>query len=228
MVEAWHRPMATPAPRDDAGRPQLVLEILNAGDRIAVAPQRNDGGWRAYDIDRLAHRCRDTRTGEEYPLDADMLDLAYQIQVHFKSEAIRVISCYRAPKAASRSNHGRGRAIDIVVPGAKDDEVAAFARTRGFVGVGLYPTSGFVHVDVRPESYSWIDRSGPGQSSREQGTLATEAAASDARARSAGIKPHTQWKEPSDDVASAWGSGPSVEAPLVDPEDPEDDLEEEP
>ena len=37
-----------------------------------------------------------------------------------------------------------------MVPGVKDEEVAKYARQTGFVGVGIYPTSGFVHVDVGP------------------------------------------------------------------------------
>jgi hypothetical protein len=34
------------------------------------------------------------------------------------------------------------------------------------VGVGFYPTSGFVHLDVRKgPSFYWVDRSGPGKPS---------------------------------------------------------------
>lgn len=228
MVEAWHHPVSAPAPIDERGRPLLVLEVLNTGERIAVAAHRPDGGFRAYDADRVASRLRDTRTNNELPIEPELLDLVYQIQTHFKSEAIRVISGYRTRKATGQSNHGRGRAIDIVVPGAKDEDVAEFVRTRGFVGVGLYPTSGFVHVDVRPQSYYWIDRSGPGQRNREQRTLANEAAANDARAAAAGRKPHRRWAEPSNDVAGVWGGGTVAPAAPTDFDDQEDDLEEDP
>ena len=51
----------------------------------------------------------------------------------------------------------------------------------GFVGVGIYPTSQFVHVDVRPRSYFWIDNSGPGKRNRERGILPELVAASDKR-----------------------------------------------
>jgi len=72
--------------------------------------------------------------------------------------------------------------MDFIVPGAADAEVAAFARTLGFVGVGIYPVSGFVHVDVRDRSYFWSDASGPGRRNRERGILGDVARASDREA----------------------------------------------
>src|SRR5262249_51109799 len=95
---------------------------------------------------------------------------------------------YRTPKAGSRSNHGKGRAIDLIVPGTTDADVAKFAREIGFVGVGLYPTSQFVHVDVRPRSYFWVDHSGPGNRNREKGILGDLAIQSDKAALARGDK----------------------------------------
>ncbi len=227
MVEAWHQPTPAPAPTDDHGRPQLVIEVLNTAERIVVPAQRDDGGFRALDLDRLAYRLRDTRNGNELPMDPALMDLVYRIQRHFRAGSIRVVSAYRTRKPTGQSNHGRGRAIDIVVPGAKDEDVAAFVRSQGFVGVGLYPTSGFVHVDIRPASYYWVDWSGPGQRNREQATLASQAAANDARAAASGVRPHARWSEPSGDVDTVWRNAGSTSAPS-DTEDAEDDLEEDP
>jgi hypothetical protein len=84
------------------------------------------------------------------------------------------------------SNHGKGRAMDLVVPGASDEDVARFARDEGFAGVGIYPVSGFVHIDVRERSYFWVDPSGPGKRSRIRGVLADLAARSDAQAQARG------------------------------------------
>jgi hypothetical protein len=75
------------------------------------------------------------------------------------------------------------------VPAARDEDVAKFARELGFVGVGLYPTSGFVHVDVRAHSYFWVDRSGPGRRNRERGILTDLARKSDGRANARGERP---------------------------------------
>jgi hypothetical protein len=56
----------------------------------------------------------------------------------------------------------------------------------GFVGVGVYPTSQFVHVDVRPRSYFWVDFSGPRMKNRERGILGDLATKSDAAAAARG------------------------------------------
>ncbi len=114
-----------------------------------------------------------------------MLDLAYRVQVHFQATALRVISCVRR----GVSKHAKGRAIDIVVPGARDEEVARFARSFGYVGVGLYTRSGFVHIDTRPRSYFWIDSSGPGQKSRIQQVYGKVGEEADARALERGEQP---------------------------------------
>ena len=76
--------------------------------------------------------------------------------------------------------------MDIVAPGVPNRRLARFARAQGFVGVGEYPRSGFVHVDVRERSYFWVDSSGPGQRSRERRVRLGEARRHDARARDRG------------------------------------------
>jgi hypothetical protein len=119
-------------------------------------------------------------------MDPRTLGLVYRIQRHFEVPEIRVVSGYRLPKPGSRSNHGLGRAMDIIVPGVADEDVARYAREFGFVGVGVYPTSQFVHVDIRPRSYFWVDYSSPHHRNRELGILRELAARSDAAALARG------------------------------------------
>jgi uncharacterized protein YcbK (DUF882 family) len=203
-VDRWHAPVTSPAPVDAEGRPFLVLEILNTGERVELAPQHPAGHFAASDLDRLGHALRDTRRGLEHPIDPLLADLVYDVQLRFRSNLLRVVSGYRAPSRGGHSNHGRGRAVDLVVPGASDEEVARYVRARGFVGVGVYPTSGFLHVDVRPASYFWVDASGPGQRNCERGTLFGEAAASDALAKASGRKRPPAWGEPAGDADAAF------------------------
>jgi hypothetical protein len=118
------------------------------------------------------------------------LDVVYQLQAHFGAHEVRVVSAYRTPKPGnSQGNHGRGRAIDFVLPGTTDTDVGRYAREHGFVGVGVYPNAGFVHVDVRQHSYFWIDTSGPGAPSREKGILTDLAARADDLAQQRGESP---------------------------------------
>ena len=164
----------------------LTLQSLNLSDHATIAASGERGGFSAEDLDRAAHVLRDPRTGNEHPVDPHVLDLVYRVAVHFAAQEVRIISGYRTPHNGNHSNHGKGRAIDLVVPGATDEEVARFAREQGFVGVGVYPTSGFVHLDVRERSYFWVDNSGPGQRNRTRGILGDLAAQSDARALARG------------------------------------------
>jgi uncharacterized protein YcbK (DUF882 family) len=203
-VGVWHRPVQTSPTLDAQGRPYLTLEVLNTGERLELAAQHDAGHFSAFDLDRLAHALRDQRHGNEHPVDPQLADLVYDIQLHFKSNAIRVISGYRTPHTASHSNHGRGRAMDLIVPGTSDEDVARYVRSHGYVGVGVYPNSGFVHVDVRPSSYYWIDSSGPGERNCEKGTLGGEAKANDAQAKAAGRASPRSWMDPAANVDAAW------------------------
>jgi uncharacterized protein YcbK (DUF882 family) len=189
----WHAVSSLTAARDGAGRPLLTLSTINRGETLSMPAAGDDGGFSSADLDRVAHLLR-AAGGEEHPMDPRTLSLVYRIQTHFGVPEVRVVSGYRVPKPGSRSNHGKGRAMDMVVPGVPDEEVARFAREMGFVGVGVYPTSQFVHVDIRPRSYFWVDFSGPHMRNRERGILGDLAARSDAAALARGqaaIEPYS-------------------------------------
>ena len=74
-----------------------------------------------------------------------------------------VRSAYRSPEhnravgGATRSKHLDGAAFDIAM--ANHDPVAfeAAAREVGFLGLGFYPRSGFIHVDLGP-ARQWGER----------------------------------------------------------------------
>jgi uncharacterized protein YcbK (DUF882 family) len=204
----------------------LTLQGLNIPDRVSLTASSDRGGFSAEDLDHAAHVLRDPRTGNEHPVDPRVLDLVYRVAVHFAAPEVRIISGYRTPHAGTHSNHGKGRAIDLVVPGASDEDVARFAREQGFVGVGVYPTSGFVHLDVRERSYFWVDNSGPGQRNRTRGILGDLAAQSDARALGRGEQSIPPFTVATDvDAALAHlraGSAPAPNAPTVEDDDVDD------
>ena len=223
-MRGWHTPTPNKAPPlDDDGRPKLALYSLNTNDRVEMAAQSDHGGFSARDLDRAAHVLRDSRNGCEHPMDPRLLDLAYRIQTNFHAQEIRIVSAYRAPRRHRKSNHGLGRALDMIVPGATDEEVAKFARELGFVGIGVYPSSGFVHVDVRSRSYFWVDRSGPGRRNRERGILGDLASRSDSQAVTRGEHP-TPAFAPLGDV-DAWLRTRSSHAAAPAPPDEDDDEE---
>jgi uncharacterized protein YcbK (DUF882 family) len=188
-VQRWHTPTDAPPSVDEHGRPLLVLHSLNTADRVTLAAAGPNGGFGASDLDRAAFVLREPATGNAHPVEPRLLDLVYRVQTHFAASEVRFLSGYRTPTRGNGSNHGKGRAMDFIVPGARDADVAAFARELGFVGVGIYPTSGFVHLDVRDRSYFWSDSSGPGRRNRERGILGDVARSSDRNASGRGEQP---------------------------------------
>jgi hypothetical protein len=124
-----------------------------------------------------------------HPISPRLLDLVYKAMLHFKASLVHVVSGYRPDRAGSR--HTQGRAIDMVLPGVSNEQLADYVRTYGFVGVGIYPKSGFVHLDVRDVSYFWVDNSLPDERSRGVPILANLASASDRAAAARGEAPDT-------------------------------------
>jgi hypothetical protein len=97
-------------------------------------------------------------------LHAALLPHLARLAAHFPGHAIEIVSGYR-PGAREGSRHRFGRAIDLRVNGVPIDDVRAFLDGEPGTGLGFYPTSGFVHLDVRTQSVRWTDDSGPGQPS---------------------------------------------------------------
>lgn len=215
-VKSWH----AVAPPPDGARPPLVLVSLNSGERVELEPSSDEGGFSARAAEEARWLFRERGSGRSHPIEPLLLDTLYRVQRHFNAPMLRVISGYRAPKPGSHSNHGRGRACDFVVPGASDKDVAELARSFGYRGVGIYPKSGFVHVDIRERSYFWVDNSGPGKKNRERGIMAGKAADADREAKARGdVQPLPYGVKP------AGPSSPPADEPM-DHDDDNDDNDE--
>jgi uncharacterized protein YcbK (DUF882 family) len=106
-------------------------------------------------------------TNQQHAMNPRLLRLIYETGRHYPGKRIEVISGYRHPTVAKNphSPHMKGLACDMHVDGVKNTELRDyFRRTFKNVGVGYYPNSSFVHLDVRQgASAFWIDYSGPGQ-----------------------------------------------------------------
>lgn len=103
---------------------------------------------------------RDHRSGDEHEMSPALMDLLFDLTQKLEtSETIEIISGYRSPKSnaamaqassgvGKKSLHMQGKAVDIRIPGIelKHLHKTALAMKRG--GVGFYPSSDFVHVDV--------------------------------------------------------------------------------
>lgn len=181
--------------------PPLVLRPVGAPTPFTLTPidataGSFDDAALAIARDALAYRV----DGSTHDIHPRLLALVYAAVRHFRVPYVHVISGYRSGNPSSR--HGQGRAIDLVLPGVTDTRLAAWLRPQGFVGVGIYPTSGFVHLDVRARSYFWRDASGPSERNRERPILRALGPRYDRAARARGV-------EPIPDLAEA---GPELEA----------------
>lgn len=186
-VRHWHETSDHEAPKGPNGFACLVLVNLNSKERAELCPLSSSGTFDAASRERAAVLFREQGSDNAHAVSPRLLDVLYNIQEHFHAGEVRLLSGYRSPWEGN-SNHGKGRAADIVVPGTTDDATASHARSLGYIGVGIYPTSHFVHVDVREASYFWVDASAPGRPHRERGILANVAKDSDAKALERGVR----------------------------------------
>jgi uncharacterized protein YcbK (DUF882 family) len=170
-----------------AARPSLVLVSVNGGDTEVLVPQRDDGGFSRQDLRRAAVVFSQQSPGKVHALAPRLLDLVYLAMRHFDATVVHVVSGYRRDRAGSR--HSQGRAVDMMIEGVDNTDLAAYLRDVGFVGVGFYPKAGFVHLDVRDASYFWIDDSAPGAPNRLRPVFEDQARSADAAARARGDKP---------------------------------------
>jgi len=117
---------------------------------------------------RLARFLRDRENEEvKRPHTRLMRTLSY-LADHFNGRTIVVVSAYRAENNGNNGNngasrHATGQAIDIRVEGVPNEILRDYCLTLTKVGVGYYPRSSFVHVDVRSKAVYWVDWSRPGE-----------------------------------------------------------------
>ena len=146
---------------------QLVLLNLHTGERVrteywAKGRYQRDG---LREINRLL---RDHRTGAVHPIDPKLLDLLHALTRKVGSKnPVHIVSAYRSPETnawlreqdgsgvAQNSFHTQGKAIDLRVPGLPLRTLQRAALSLRGGGVGYYPESNFVHVDVGPKRH-WV------------------------------------------------------------------------
>ncbi len=103
---------------------------------------------------------RDHRTGEVHAMDMKLIDQLFQLQQRYGADKeFEVISAYRSAKTngmlaaksggvAKKSMHMMGQAIDIAMPGVDVLDLHRSAKGLQAGGVGLYRSSGFIHIDT--------------------------------------------------------------------------------
>ena len=113
-------------------------------------------------LKEINHVLRDHRTGDVKRIAPQLVDLLYAMRRRLDtSKPFDVVSGYRSPatnamlrrnssRVAKSSFHMEGMAIDVRVPGVEPRVLAQLARGMSAGGVGYYPRTNFVHLDVGP------------------------------------------------------------------------------
>ena len=155
---------SAPAPAAAKKAPVRTLSFFNThtGERLKTT-YCCDGKYEPEALKQLNHILRDFRANEVKPIDPALFDLLHELSGTLETDQpFHIISGYRSPNTntllrqrggshtgvASKSLHMVGKAIDIRVPGVKLDHLRGAARSLKSGGVGYYPASNFVHVDI--------------------------------------------------------------------------------
>lgn len=152
------RVFAAGAPMNVAER-QLGFYNTHTGEQLK-AVYWADGAYQPEGLSQIYQVLRDHRSGDVSPINMRLLDLLYSLSDALDTKPkFDVISGYRSPATnaklaeaskgvARRSLHMDGLAIDIRIPGRDLADVRRAAIAMAGGGVGYYPKSNFVHMDV--------------------------------------------------------------------------------
>lgn len=143
----------------DHGPRRAALKNLHTGDAFDDVYFENG----RYLPDALAEACkvlRDWRTGDQTFMDPALFDALHAIRGRLETRTpFQIISGYRSPRTnamlhaksrgvASNSQHTQGKAVDVRLEGIALRNLQRAALDVKAGGVGFYPVSNFVHVDV--------------------------------------------------------------------------------
>ncbi len=147
-----------------AQRYSLHLHHLHTGETLDVV-YRVGNTYMPDAIEKLNHFLRDHRTNDVSQYDPKEFDVLHDVMTRLgrPNGTIDIVCGYRTPWSnnflrtrsaltgvAQHSQHMLAKAIDIRVPGVQTSKLRSVALSLHAGGVGYYPISQFVHVDVGP------------------------------------------------------------------------------
>ncbi len=156
LVAAPFPALAAP---DRTGARTLAFNNIHTGERLTI-DYWADGRYLPDALHTINHLLRDFRNGEVHTIEPKLLDLLTALRAELDTtQPFDVISGYRSPATnamlhaehpgvAAKSLHMKGMAIDIRVAGRTLEALHTTALRLRAGGVGYYPLTDFVHVDV--------------------------------------------------------------------------------
>lgn len=138
---------------------RLSFDNLHTGERLTAVYWQN-GSYLPDAAREIDWVLRDFRANQVHPIEPRLLDLLfalhkilpgqspYQVISGYRSAATNAMLAAHSDGVAAHSLHMQGMAIDVRVPGIVLARLRDCARSLRGGGVGYYPRSDFVHVDV--------------------------------------------------------------------------------
>ncbi|MBN9343653.1 MAG: hypothetical protein BGO76_07925 [Caedibacter sp. 38-128] len=126
-----------------------------------------DGHYIPEQLEALNYFLRDPSNGKTTIIEPRLLDLMNSIQMTIsEKKPFEIISGYRSKEfndqlrkkgkgVAQNSKHIEGKAVDIRMSGVQLVKLRDAAKAERVGGVGFYPKSNFVHIDIRKECVYW-------------------------------------------------------------------------
>jgi uncharacterized protein YcbK (DUF882 family) len=142
------------------------LHAENLGEEVKVNIYKPDGSFDDAALAKLDNIFRCVRTGEVRAVRPELYEQLSRIYDHFGGKRVDLVSGFRFAERNS-SRHFHASAMDIKIPGVSIYTLYKYAESldAGGMGLGIYPTTGFIHFDYRAPgepSYRWTDYSGHG------------------------------------------------------------------
>ena len=138
----------------------LSFTGYNTGETLPRMTYWENGSYIPDAMAVIDKALRDWRTEEIHPIEPKLIDLVYQLGRRLDTVChFELISGYRSPRTnamlrsfdpevATNSLHMQGQAIDLSLPGRPLRALYETALAMNVGGVGYYPKSNFIHVDV--------------------------------------------------------------------------------
>lgn len=143
--------------------PPIGIYNIHQREFVSIRVYEETGHLRPKALEEFNRITRCLHTGVQLPMDYRLLTEIYQAWLYFGMPSVTLFSgCRQVPYASKGSRHNFGLAVDFNFDGVpRRDVISYFLKRREQVrhglGMGYYPNSFHVHIDVRERHAFWVD-----------------------------------------------------------------------
>ncbi|MBU1239810.1 DUF882 domain-containing protein [Myxococcota bacterium] len=143
--------------------PPMPVYRIHTRETAFIRLYDSRGNIRKSALKQFNHLVRCYRKSITIPIKYNLLVEMYQAWIHFGQPQVTVFSgCRRPPQASKTSRHVTGAAVDFSFDGISRRSLASYFLNRTpflssyQLGIGYYPRSYHIHLDVREKHAFWV------------------------------------------------------------------------